>query len=96
MEKLKRHLDLLGFPVRDKVTGAVGVVTSVCFDLYGGIQAVVDPPAGTDGEPKDGRWYDSARLEIVDSSRVMAAPKFFDDSTIAALCLLRNSLMTLP
>lgn len=81
MEKLKRHLNLLGFPVQDKVTGAVGVVTSVCFDLYGCIQAVVAPPAGSDGEPKDGRWYDIARLEIVDSSRVMPAPDFFDDST---------------
>ena len=84
MEKIRKHLDLLGFKVKDKVTGATGVATSICFDLYGCIQAVVAPPAGSDGEPKDGRWYDIARLEIVYSSRVMDAPKFFDDSTTAA------------
>ena len=66
MKNFKAHLDLLGFKVKDKVTGASGVVSSVSFDLYGCIQAVVSPPAPPEGEPKEGRWYDIARLEIID------------------------------
>jgi hypothetical protein len=84
MKNFKAHLDLLGFKVKDKVTGASGVVSSVSFDLYGCIQAVVSPPATPEGEPKEGRWYDIARLEIIDPKPVMAAPKFFDDSTRTA------------
>jgi hypothetical protein len=32
---MKEYLDILGFKVRDMVTGFVGVAGSVCFDLYG-------------------------------------------------------------
>ena len=50
MINLHKHLDLLGMQVRDQVTGYSGVVTSVCFDLYGCIQAVVHPGTDKDGK----------------------------------------------
>lgn len=45
MNLFKKHIDLLGFRVEDRVTGLVGVITSVTFDLYGCIQGLVTPPA---------------------------------------------------
>ena len=52
-KNIEKHLDLLGRKVEDKVTGIKGVVTSVSFDLYGCIQAVITTPA-KDGEYKSG------------------------------------------
>lgn len=69
------HIDLLGAKVKDKVTGFEGVVTSVSFDLYGCIQAVVTPPAG-DGKNPDGRWFDIGRLITLEFSRAMPVPNF--------------------
>ena len=40
---IKKHLDLLGHKVKDKVSGFQGVVISMSFDLYGCIQADVRP-----------------------------------------------------
>jgi len=42
---IQKHLDLLGHKVTDRVSGFTGVVTSIGFDLYGCIQAVVTPGA---------------------------------------------------
>lgn len=48
---IQNHLDLLGRPVRDKVSGFTGTVTSICFDLFGCVQAVVAPSSeGHHGE----------------------------------------------
>jgi hypothetical protein len=58
---VQEHLALLGKPVTDKVTGFTGVVTSVSFDLYGCIQAVVTPYAGKDGQLGEPRWFDVPR-----------------------------------
>lgn len=74
MEQLK-DMHLLGLKVRDRVTGFEGVVASVCYDLYGCIQAVVSP-AVKDGELKDGRWFDVKRLEVLDTVPVMELPDF--------------------
>ncbi len=71
--KLQDYVDLLGYRVRDKVTGFEGVVTSIGFDLYGCVQAVVTP-ASKDGKQEDSRWYDTHRLAIQDGERVMALP----------------------
>lgn len=77
MINLKQHLDLLGYRARDCVTGFEGVVASVTFDLYGCIQAILNPGMQQDGKLGDPQWFDVNRLEIInDWPRVMEAPKF--------------------
>lgn len=73
---VKKHLSLLGFRVRDKVTGFSGVVTSIAFDLYGCIQAIVNPGIGVDGKLGEQTWFDIARLEVVSQGTVMMPPDF--------------------
>lgn len=65
MSQPKEHLNLLGLRVRDRVSGFEGVVASVCFDLYGCIQAIVHPGLQSDGKLGDQSWFDVNRLEIV-------------------------------
>ena len=65
---------LLGCNVTDKVTGFEGVVTSIAYDLYGCIQAVVVPEA-KDGKVSDGSWFDVNRLRLC-STGVMECPDF--------------------
>ena len=60
---MKEYLDILGYKVRDRVTGFVGVATSVCFDLYGCVQVVVRAEV-KDGKIEEGSWFDHKRLEI--------------------------------
>lgn len=70
------HLSYLGFTAKDKVTGFEGVITSISFDLYGCIQAIVTPRNHKKGQ---GRWFDVARLEIFeDAGRVLEPPIFAD------------------
>ncbi len=73
-----RGLDLLGLRGRDRVTGFVGVVTSVSYDLYGCVMVVLSPPVDDKGEVHDGKWFDSHRIEVIDGKPVMAAPDFGD------------------
>ena len=40
---VQKHFKVLGYRVKDKVTGYTGVATSVCFDLYGCVQVTVNP-----------------------------------------------------
>ncbi len=75
------YIGMLGLTYRDKVTGFVGVVTTVSFDLYGCIQMVVTPPA-EDGKVKEGGWFDYNRLELMTNGPVMAPPNF-DDGPVA-------------
>jgi hypothetical protein len=70
----------LGKKIKDRVTGATGVVTSVSFDLYGCVQAVVVPPLNEKGELLGGKWFDVSRLEIEDDARVMPLPAWEDIS----------------
>jgi hypothetical protein len=67
-------LRLLGLKVRDRVTGFTGVVSSVSYDLYGCIQAVVSPSVNDKGDMVDARWFDVARLDVVDHAPVMEIP----------------------
>lgn len=76
MTQVKKHLALLGFRVKDKVTGSSGVVSSVGFDLYGCIQAIVNPGLDKDGKPGEQQWFDINRLEVISSTPVMAPPNF--------------------
>lgn len=75
--KIQDHLQLLGLPVKDAVTGFKGVVTSVSFDLYGCVQAVIAPAELDEkGIPREGRWFDVSRLQILDPHPVMRQPDF--------------------
>lgn len=73
---MERHLELLGLLVTDKVTGFTGVVTTISFELYGCVQAVVKPKMNGKGEIPDGSWFDVVRLEINSRTPVMQTPNF--------------------
>jgi hypothetical protein len=73
---MREHFKLLGFAVRDVVTGFAGVVTSISFDLYGCVQAVVTPFVDEKGVAGDGRWHDTKRLVATSDAPVMAVPTF--------------------
>jgi hypothetical protein len=47
MSAVHLHLQMLGFNAKDRVTGFSGVVSSICFDLYGCVQAALRPPSTT-------------------------------------------------
>lgn len=70
------NLKLLGLKVKDKVTGFSGVVTSISFDLYGCVQAIVHPGIGKDGKALECHWFDVGRLEILSKKPVMQTPTF--------------------
>lgn len=74
--EIRKHLDLLGFRVRDRVTGMEGVVTSMAFDLYGCVQAIIHPGIDKDSKLRDLTWFDVARLEIISKKPVMTVPNF--------------------
>ncbi len=69
--------DLLGRLVKDAVTGMTGIVESVCFDLYGYVQAAIRRQ-GLDEkfEPKPSHWYDVKRLFVLEAAPVMPVPDF--------------------
>ena len=80
-EVVKENLKKLGHRAKDKVTGFEGVITCVTFDLYGCVQAILQPAVNSES-PKieDSRYFDVARLEIdPDSEPVMAVPGFVTD-----------------
>jgi len=74
--QVKKHLELLGMPCKDRVTGLTGVVTSIGFDLYGCVQAIVHPGLDEKGVLRDTLWFDIARLEITSDESVMDRPDF--------------------
>lgn len=76
MLSLTDHIRLLGLRVKDRVTGFEGVVTSVTYDLYGCIQALVNPGVDKDNKTRDSMWLDTNRLSVVDPTPVMPVPDF--------------------
>ena len=52
---VKSNLNYLGLKAKDKVTGFEGVVTAICFDLYGCVQAIITPPSGEKGKQEESR-----------------------------------------
>ena len=73
---IEKHLEILGFTVRDRVTKATGVATTISFDLYGCIQVVVNPGVDKHGKAQESAWFDINRLEIISKTRVMEPPSF--------------------
>lgn len=77
MVHVKKHLNLLGMKVEDKVTGFKGVVSSISFDLYGCVQAIVNPGADKDGKLRGGwRQVGVSRLALASDEPVMDRPDF--------------------
>ena len=76
MTNVEKHLQLLGMKVEDRVTSFKGVVTSISFDLYGCIQAIVNPGLSPDGKPGDSLWFDVNRLKVSSPEPVMSPPNF--------------------
>lgn len=76
--QITRHIDILGLPVRDKVSDYTGIATSICFDLDGGIKIWVTPDRQdlSNKEYLLGTWFDLRRLEITSDQRVMNLPHF--------------------
>lgn len=73
---LQDHLKILGFKAKDVVTGFEGIISSISFDLYGCVQAVLTPPINCKIIPAEGRWFDTSRLKIIGVKPVMKIPNF--------------------
>lgn len=73
---INKHIELLGLKVEDKVTGITGIVTSVSFDLYGCIQAIINRGLDNDGKSFEQMWFDVARLRVIDPAPVMDRPNY--------------------
>lgn len=75
---MKQHFKLFGLRVKDCVTGFTGVVTTVSFDLYGCVQAIVTPEIAFDkpSELAASQWFDMKRLEAIGKEPVMPVPAF--------------------
>ena len=67
---------IMGRTATEKVTKTTGVITSVSFDLYGCVQAVLSQPVGEDGKTPPSNWWDVTRLGIHDGDAVMPCPDF--------------------
>ena len=77
MINVENCLSILGSLVQDKVTLLKGVVTSVSFDLYGCVQALVHPGIDKDNKLLNQNWFDFNRLELLSgTSKVMSQPNF--------------------
>ena len=72
-------MDLLGLKVQDRVTNATGIVTSISYDLYGCIQAVISPCADVENRENITGWYDIKRLKILNTKPVMILPDWTDE-----------------
>lgn len=77
---MNEHFKLLGFNVRDIVSGFEGVAESVSFDLYGCVQMALRPATDRTkpGDFPDGRWFDVKRLRAISKTPVMEVPDFAD------------------
>lgn len=69
------HMNLLGLKAQDKVTGIKGVITSLCFDLFGCIQATLTPQ-GKENNRVDSYWYDISRLKLLTKTPIMQRPNY--------------------
>lgn len=76
MVNIQKHLNLLGHRVRDRVTGFEGIVVTVFFDLFGCVQAGINPGRDKDGKRQDSECMDVSRLEVLSETPVMERPNF--------------------
>ena len=70
-------IDLLGLTATDRVTGFKGVISTISYDLFGCVQAILSPPIDKDGKRQEGMWFDVNRLNVSKAiKRVMEVPDF--------------------
>lgn len=81
---VKEHLAWLGLRAKDRVTDLEGVVVSISFDLYGCVQAVLNPGLDKDGKQREQTWYDIARLVMVNDTPVMRPPDYHNSASPVA------------
>jgi hypothetical protein len=67
-------IGLLGCKGKDIITDFKGIITSVCFDLYGCIQVILTHKVDKDGKEVDSRWLDINRIKVLDKRLVMQMP----------------------
>lgn len=53
----------LGKRYKDKITGFTGIATGFVRYITGCDQALLAPPCGSDGAPRDSQWFDAQRLD---------------------------------
>ena len=75
MENVKKHLALRGLKIKDKVTELEGVVDFISFDLYGCVQARIEPGLNKDNEEVDSVWLDVSRLTKKSKKPVLVIPE---------------------
>ena len=70
---MQQFIDLLGYRAKDKITGFTGVISSVCFDLYGCIQVCLTQPVDDKGQipERANSWFDTNRVSVDRTDRVM-------------------------
>jgi len=74
---VEKSIELLGKKVKDRIRGTTGIVTSVCFDLYGCIQVIIDTQkADKEGKRIDSGWIDLKRVDIVSHKLILDSPDF--------------------
>lgn len=78
----EKYFDLLGKKATDRVTGFSGVIESVCFDLYGCVQAILRAKADKDGKLENAHWFDVSRLKVEKTARVMPVPDFGENKVM--------------
>lgn len=76
MTNMEKHFSLLGMRVEDRVTGLTGVVTSLSFDLYGCIQALLHPGIDSELKIRDLQWLDVVRLKVISNNPVIDRPEY--------------------
>lgn len=73
---VEEHICLLGTRMKDVVTGTVGMVSTISFDAYGCVQAVLSSRVNKDGTKPESHWFDVKRLRK-DGRRIMDTPPHF-------------------
>ena len=67
---------VLGYYVRDTLTGFEGVVTGRCEYLFGCVWLEVTPKGLTeDGKPMPGVWLDEERFELIKEQKITPRKK---------------------
>ena len=73
--RYEQVVNMLGYKAKDKITGTEGIITSICFDLYGCIQAILTKQNRDEDKSSFG-WIDINRLKIISKKRIMEHPGF--------------------
>jgi len=78
MSKAQGHVNKLGFPAKDILTGMTGVISSISFDINGCIQGWIQPSMKEDKTVPEGKWIDVARLELTSETPVIRSPNYVE------------------